>query len=284
MSWIEPASTAVSAATLVNEVAKASPFLRRHAKRIVWQIKNGSVAIPLFGCGGTGKTTASKLIVGQDPLEISAAYDESWQVEPVDLPGDVPGQLLVAPGQASRVERHWPSLLARVADGRSVGVVNVVSYGHHSFGERWGGSSLTKHDLYRDGMTEGEFAEAYGAGMRAREVTMLHSLVAGLTAVRRDIWMVTVVNKQDLWWDRREEVRRHYEEGSYAEQVDAIRRNLGQRSFQHEFIPVSLTLGNMVTPAGEVIARTVAGYDMPLHLTYLNGFFAKLHGLIDQPP
>ena len=197
----------------------------------------------------------------------------------MDLTGDIPGQLLVGPGQEHRADRHWPSLYQAVTGGRSLGVLNVVSYGYHAFSPP---SYRSLEKIYRDGMTVEAFMAAYGADRRDHEVAMLRKVVDGLSAARGDFWMITVVNKQDLWWDRRDEVRRHYETGPYADLIESIRRGVGERSFQHEFVPVSLTLGNMTTANGEVLASTVSGYDMPTHLSYLNTFFGKLHGLIEQ--
>lgn len=278
MSWIDPVSTAVSAATVANDVARSSSFIRRHAKRIVRRLKAGTVAIPIFGCGGTGKTTGARLVAGEDPLDITAAYEASTWLETMDLPGDVPGQLLVGPGQEDRARRHWPGLYEAVVSGRSLGILNVVSYGYHSFTPE----SYKSLPHYTNGMGVEAFMQVYCAHRRDVEVEMLRRIVAGLSAARKDFWMITLVNKQDLWWDRRDEVRAYYETGPYSGLIDSIRRRLGDRAFQHEFIPVSLNVANMVTRDGEVLATTVGGYDMPTHLSYLKLFFGTLHGLLEQ--
>ncbi|HXP83673.1 MAG TPA: hypothetical protein VN841_03080 [Bryobacteraceae bacterium] len=131
--WLEPVSTAVTAAELASELAKSSSLIRKQAKRLLYRVRNGKVVIPIFGAGGVGKTTVSKLLVGHDPLSITAAYEPSPSVETRKLTGDIPGQLLAAPGQTARVRTHWPALFKKLATGESFGLINVVAYGYHSF-------------------------------------------------------------------------------------------------------------------------------------------------------
>src|SRR5947207_3035914 len=110
MSWIEPISAAITVAELANKFAESSSFIRKHSHRLLYRIKNGQLIVPIFGAGGAGKSTAAKLLACEDPLDVAAAYDESWWVEPVGLTGNIPGQILVAPGQIARADRAWPEL------------------------------------------------------------------------------------------------------------------------------------------------------------------------------
>ncbi len=127
MPWIEPVSTVVTAAELASELAKSSTFIRKQARRLVFRIRNGKAIIPIFGAGGVGKSTVSKLLGGQDPLSITAAHEPSAWVESVDMEGNVPGQFPAAPGQIERVRWHWPELFKNLAVGKSFGFINVVA-------------------------------------------------------------------------------------------------------------------------------------------------------------
>src|SRR3546814_7391930 len=69
LGWIEPVSTAIAAAGIVNDLAKASRSIKRHANRIVYRIRSGTIDLPIFGCGGAGKSTAAKVLVGEDRSE-----------------------------------------------------------------------------------------------------------------------------------------------------------------------------------------------------------------------
>jgi hypothetical protein len=278
MGWIEPVSTAVTAASLAGEMAKSSGFVKKHAKRILYLLQNGKAVIPVFGAGGAGKSTAGKILTGTDPLDVAQMYEEDWLMKPVKLTEDVPGQLLIAPGQIERIEPHWPRLMRSVAEGRSFGVINVVAYGHHTFML----PSYREHGVYRDGDTEAQFLTRYTEHRRAVEVEVLKKLLEGLSTAGHPFWMVTLVNKQDLWWASRDEVRRSYAEGEYGQQIDAFRDKMGSTRFQHEYLPVSLALQNLTTGNGEILAQTSRGYDVPRHVSYLRSMLGKIRALLDQ--
>jgi hypothetical protein len=223
-----------------------------------------------------GKSTFGKIIGGANPLDISTPYDSSWVNESVELTGDVPGSLLIGPGQADRAERHWPELLRTVAEGVAFGIVNVVSDGMHSLAIR----SYKEHDSYRSDMSLEQFREAYAGARRDEEIRMLKQLCDSVKIRKRSIWMVTVVNKQDLWWPDRVNVRGRYESGEYGRIVADLLKSLGRQKFQHEFLPCSMTLGNLTTPGGETLWPNASGYDQALHLQHMQTLFEKLYELI----
>lgn len=278
MAWIEPISTAITAASIANDISKSSSLIRKHANRLVYRIKNGALVVPIFGAGGAGKSTAARLLGGEDPLDIFAAYSESFWVEPVNLTGDIPGQILAAPGQDVRADKHWPELLSSVVQGKAIGIINIVSYGYHAIQI----PTYKDHDLYNDGMTENEFMNLYLSERRVKEEDFAEKLVNGLFANENPIWMITLITKQDLWWDKREAVKEHYTTGRYNEIINRLSSELGSKGFQHEYIPVSLAIGNMKTETGETLASTVSGYDMPIHLAYLNSMFSKIYEVIEH--
>lgn len=115
---------------------------------------------------------------------------------------------------------------------------------------------------------------------RADEINKLKLLLSGLLAVSEPMWMVTLVNKQDLWWDRRVQVRDYYSNGEYSELVDEFRAKMGAKAFQHEIVPASLQINNLVTPANELLANTVAGYDSNTHLSHLQTLYSKIDELV----
>ena len=275
--WIEPVSTAITAAELVSEVTKSSTLIRKHAKRLLYRVRNGKAVIPIFGAGGVGKTTVSKLVVGEDPLSITAPYEESATVETRKLKGDVPGQILAAPGQLTRVRFHWPTLFQKLTIGESFGLINVVANGYHSIRL----ASYKDHEVYQSGMTAADFAKAYSEARRAIELELLDTLIGGLSAVTKPIWIVMLVNKQDLWWRDQKAVRKHYENGEYSARVAKLESALGSRSFNHELLPVSFAMTNLGSDDGDLFAKTNAGYDLPTHLRYLQSMFTCLQALLE---
>lgn len=98
-----------------------------------------------------------------------------------------------------------------------------------------------------------------------------------MSAVTKPIWMATLVTKQDLWWPQRGAVRSHYEAGAYSQAIRELASAIGERNFQHEFIPVSLTISSLCSQAGTVLVPTAAGYDLPIHLRYLRSMFERFN-------
>lgn len=276
MPWIEPISTVVTAAMVANEIAKSSPVLKKHASRIQYLIKNREAVIPVFGAGGVGKTTLSKVLGGANPFDIYSPYQESWDVEQIKLNGNIPGRIFAAPGQINRVLRHWPGLIRRIVLGRSFGLINVVTFGYHSFDV----PSYKNLDVYKKGDSKNTTINKYLEERRKVELQLLSRLMDGIVARTSPLWMVTLVNKQDLWWDRREIVRQYYELGPYTTAINEFATALGAANFQHEFLPVSMALGNLVTASGEVMAQNIAGYDLPIHYTYLQSMFSNVEELL----
>lgn len=278
MGWIEPVSTAVTAASLAKDAVTSSTKIKTYSSRLRYWLINGSAKIPIFGAGGAGKSTAGKLLTGTDPLELNAPYAESWDLETLNLKGAVPGSIIVAPGQKPRVDRHWPELMKNIVGGKSFGLINVVANGLHSLEL----TSITEHSLFQNGQSVTVFMDVYTRERRKIELDLLKKLLGGLAGTDSRIWMVTLVNKQDLWWDARDAVKREYESGEYGKTIESFAEEHGRKNFQHEFLPVSLVLGNLNTTNGECLAKTTAGYDMPLHLRYLRSMYERIHSFISK--
>jgi hypothetical protein len=275
VGWIEPIDTIAAIRDIATEVSNSSDEIKRFVTRLIFQFKNGKAIVPVFGVGGVGKSTLGRLLVSENPLDIAAPYTESWLPEVYDFKGNVPGNLLVAPGQKERVARHWPKLIEEVVSGKSFGIINVVAYGYSSFNV-----PLREHDLFTPGIAPARFMEKYTDVIRREELKFLDTLVEGILESRKPMWMITVINKQDLWWHQRDAVRKHYERGAYAAKVLRLHKEFGEKSFQHEFIPASVALGNLSTKDGELLTPTSAGYDLSHHSRYMRTLFAKLDELL----
>lgn len=116
------------------------------------------------------------------------------------------------PGQTAHRSVRTRAILRRMSK-KSVGIVNVVAWGYHEY--------RTGSDEALD--ANGEAAERWLMSHRSVEIEALQewALAAGNVS-----WVLTVVNKADLWWDERESVVDHYENGRYNK---ALVRN-GARS------------------------------------------------------
>ncbi|MFT8518985.1 hypothetical protein [Acetobacter syzygii] len=266
------------ATSALGSIAKSSPSVMRFVKRAYYRITKGKVRIPIFGSGGVGKSTAAKIIAGSTPDNAYNSYTESIWTEQVPLNGDIPGELFVAPGQEVRIDRHWPDLFKTLSCGRAIGLINVVSYGYHSLEI----NSFKESASWRDGMSIDDFRLQYTADRRDLELKLLEEVVSGLAATTSHVWMVTIINKQDLWYDIQESVLSHYKSGNYAEKLARISSRLGSKNFQHEFIPTSLAISNLTTGSGEIIAKSTSGFDVNLRNKSLEDLSRKLNLLVSK--
>lgn len=277
--WIEPMGEAVKAASAAYKIATSSEFIKLQSQRLIHRIKHGKCQIIIFGAGGVGKSTVGSAIVRSDFLAGSTEYEESMLPENMALPGKVPGNILIVPGQIERANRHWPQIIAtKIVNGRSNGIINVVSYGFASFSIQ----TFKEHDLYEDGMSASDFINIYTSYRREIEIDLLIKLIDGLKGMQGSMWMVTLVNKQDLWWSDKNKVIEHYTNGKYGQLIAELQHTVGKLNFQHEYIPVSLLLGNFSTPSGEQLSLTTAGYDLACHFRYMHSFLKKLYELIGE--
>lgn len=90
--------------------------------------------------------------------------------------------------------------------------------------------------------------------------------------------MLTLVTKQDLWWNERVKVQQYYEDGDYAMQIARLREAKGNQHFIHEYGYGSLCLDNLKSGNGEVVAVTTAGYDDNLRFAHQRRIFEVIEG------
>ena len=162
--------------------------------------------ILLLGCSGTGKTNFLQSLVTLLPEPIAredrTLYTQAKNVMMkrqayrfIDTTGDV----------ARDSDRKQAIREAMSAKGGIAGIINVVCYGYHEY-------QVTRNKvLAADSTVKPEYLELH----RQEEIKQLSEwteipgdrLTAG--------WLITVVNKADLWWPEREKVIAHYANGDY---------------------------------------------------------------------
>jgi hypothetical protein len=131
-------------------------------------------------------------------------------------------------------------------------------------------------------MSDDEFRAAYLEDSRKEEVSVLRELVPHLNASNGPLTMVTLVTKQDLWWDRRNETEQHYLSGEYNNLIEDIRGIKGKANFEHCYLSCALIEQNLLMPDGFQIASTVAGYDDPLRVANLSKVAFSIEQMLKQ--
>ena len=230
-------------------------------------IRRGNMTVLVLGAGGVGKTTLGSLLSDDfDAQAKPSEYKESFEPETYWLKCNDSRSIIVAPGQEFRVGRYWPELYTQLTKSRRAVIINVVAFGHHAL-------SAEKTLEAGDGV-----AAEYIKECLSLEIEMLGDLTTFLEKTTVPLKILTLVTKQDLWWNQRETVKQHYEMGKYAELLKKVRSAKGEQNFAHEYGYTSLHLQNLKTVDGKIIALTTAGYDDSIRMTSLERLIEVVEG------
>jgi hypothetical protein len=258
--------------TITHQISrKFQPLLGQLANHIRAQKLN----ILICGAMGTGKSTVGRLLSGQYGLERTLQpYQLSPLIERRKSDKITSGSILVLPEESDA----WEEKLKEIAVDRIDLVINVVSFGYHSI-------SQTKYQNllgYQVGMTAQEILDIYISSRIVVEIEVLQQLTPYLSTDRsKKMLMITLINKEDLWWSRSQSVMNHYEFGDYGKKIDTISSELGETNFQHEYFSASWFTENFRDSEGDIIASVCEGYDKKIQLTNSNKFLGYISDIFD---
>jgi hypothetical protein len=178
--------------------------LSRWSKKLM----HGDLTVLVLGAGGTGKTTLVQVLTSEAPLLVEEAYQSSASVEYISLEGELPVTFVVATGQDSRrlldlrKDASWEEIFNVFQEAGALGfgsknrvlILNVVSYGYHSFSGK-----LEDTEVYDRKKSKNEMMIDWLDKSRSKEMQRLEKLEKGLENLKRSALMITVISKQDLW-------------------------------------------------------------------------------------
>ena len=240
--------------------------------KFVYFIKHGKLSILVVGPGGVGKSTLSGFLADPAQALDPAPYNESFHVERRDFSGNVVAELLTTPGQQHY--GSWDELFEKTkGNGNRFGIIHVVSYGYHS-------TMLGMRETREQNETSQARILRYLGECRAKEIAVAQDLVKRLERHGQPFWMMTLVTKQDLWWQNRQNVERHYREGEYAEAIRQINNAHVAQDFRHEYFSMALHSQNFCDGAGTVMIETASGYDDVIKYRHHRKFLEILNGFI----
>lgn len=235
---------------------------------------NGDLpTILIIGPGGVGKSTLASFLVGGVSAVIDdTAYSESLQIEEFEL--DSPqASIVVPPGQAHRRDWAWADIERGLTEGRFRGVLLIGAYGFHSIGP------ISYTSLGLPSRTPEEFLVEYLKRSQKEEVAIIERLAPFMSRSPNPLWVLTVVMKQDLWFDQATDVDRFYRDGLFGKAVGKALMHGGSGRIRHEIAALLLIHQNFATGRNELLKKTVAGYDWDEQSKGLKEFFRVLNDL-----
>ncbi len=188
--------------------AKTAVDIYKLAKELGWIDKlktfwKKKKRIIVLGSTGAGKT---QFIDSMQQLIPQLILNTQRTAFPLDRVLSLAGELFEitdTPGQSSHRSRRMDAIRDAMKDAD--GVINVVSYGYHE----WDVSA--DEAITKQGTAKLQFLKDH----REIETTAAAEWADLLSSGLKNPWLITLVSKADLWWDQRDDVKRHYESGSY---------------------------------------------------------------------
>ncbi len=206
--------------------------------------KDGRLNIFVIGCGGTGKTSFSKYTVGKNTEQVPSKHisttvrrrDSGQKLESF-------ARIYDYPGQPSRFKKEFNNDWKAFNSSRRNIVLHCCAYGYHSdWGQ--GGSFGEKPEALAPTTTDMQTALA---DCREAELRFARDLLSKCELYKHRLDMLTLILKQDLWFDRFDEAGT-FHSNEYMPIVEEYARN--RDNFTHEIFPLCLRRENLQSRIG----------------------------------
>jgi hypothetical protein len=253
MFFVEPLTGAV-----LGKIWEERKLIGGFVKDFGDLISKGRLKIFVFGCAGTGKSTFGKILEGQEGLaQISGNYSLSSETEYYKLKDKRFVRIAVPPGQAAFHARNWAQLYNAFQESERSIIINMTCWGFHSLERK----DIQNVPEFSAGGVTNATKEMFLGNNRSLELSALDNIIHPLCNYQHQLHMITLVNKQDLWWNQRHDVQRHYEHDEYARKIQRVYAVKGEANFTHHLCSISFGQINFDTADRHRIFETSAGYD-----------------------
>lgn len=207
MDPIDVVSTLVTGAELVSKV-KISKF------RYCWnRLFKSKVKVIVYGDSGVGKTQFLNTITGRNaytpqrtrrPQKLEMTLSTGRVVEFCDTPGH----------QSSYQLRS--SSLDDLTRQKIKGIINIVNYGYQD------ADDLQMDPSRAFNVDTGEVKDSFLRANRQLEIKRTKEILSRVNPNVKPDWIITLVNKADVWYSQRNDVYKYYMDGEYGEMINRL--------------------------------------------------------------
>ena len=168
------------------------------------------VKVLVYGASGVGKTQFVQTIIGKNVYDIPMRTYNTTHYE-FSLSSGRKILLIDTPGQG-RSGTAIPRIdeLETMANGKIDGIINLVNFGYQDSEE------VKKNRMLAFENDKDAIKSSYIEENQKLEIKYSKEIFDRLNRNVRPKWIMTVVNKADIWDSERENVIRYYNEGNYA--------------------------------------------------------------------
>ncbi len=217
MVTLEQAKTAMEIVAAVskfcdqNHISELSKFINRNFRK--------KIKVLVLGTSGNGKTSFLNSLLGGSIIEPNRTMRNTpFKME---LPDGRIVEFIDTPGHSTYdVERDLA--LSLISKNQITGIVNVVSYGYAI------SSDIPLSEVFKTpssaSVDNNEVRPEYLENNRKRELNHLDEVVGRISINDRPKWILTVINKVDVWSENQELVQSYYEKGEYAKHLTGLEK------------------------------------------------------------
>lgn len=269
--------------TQIQLAEKSLEILVKHRSKL-WsalkdglsRVRDGKVSVVVFGLGGVGKTTTTKLLSdGQAAAQANTVYVPTADAERTRSQKNFYISVWDTPGQDEFRIAGWDDAFKGIEGSKKCIIINLVSYGYNSLGLTF--KELRQSSTY---VAKDKVIDEYLRRERRKELAQIQALEERLKGVHCKVKLLTIINKQDLWWHSRERVVKHYSQGAYSKPISRLVDSRPKGFLRHSIKAVSLCPINLRTTDGELLAETCSGYDLEIRETYFGHLLAELKQIV----
>lgn len=164
----------------------------------------------VFGTSGSGKTEFLRAITGKEVQETEPNRTNLYVTNKLYLPNGDKILFYDAPGDMT-LKNEREKLQKLIANNKIDGIINIVTYGYNDAKE------AKDVPVFKTGSEIGEVKDDYLRINRANELAQLEEWKDRINSDNGIKWIITVINKADIWHSQEDEVVSYYEKGNYYE-------------------------------------------------------------------
>lgn len=171
------------------------------------------IKVILFGESGTGKSQLANCIIGNNflPKNRTRVLD----LKTFTLPNGRRIKIIDTPGHKTYTSQRKDVCRKFIDKKKIKGIINIVSYGYHET------DVADEVKIFKTGTYE--VKEEYLRENRKREIEQINEWIDYITHENVK-WIITIVNKADIWYNDYNAVKDFYENGEYCNKLRGIER------------------------------------------------------------
>jgi hypothetical protein len=169
--------------------------------------------IIIYGISGTGKSQFIECLKNSIDIPNRTVTTDKFRYN-LD---DFPIIFLDTPGHKTRDEERKKALI-EIINGKVIGIVNIVSYGY---------VENLKADIDIDSVFDAS-GNVKESSLKQNRTLEIERLSEWLNFVNSNSvkWVLNIVNKADLWWDKQNEVNDYYDSGDFNTAFKSINNQI----------------------------------------------------------